>query len=63
MQRTTKKPKRHFYIIRDGKHVGDTWAVSPEKARVNFWWKYVKYGNPYTISEQSPEDFDVVEAI
>lgn len=45
-----------------GKPVGKTWAVSPEKARTNFWWKYIKEENEYSFREYNPEDFDVIEA-
>ena len=27
-----KKPKYHYYILLDGKYVGDSWAVSEAKA-------------------------------
>lgn len=32
-----KKPKKRFYILLDGQKIGESWAVSPEKARANFW--------------------------
>ena len=57
-----KKPKKRFYILLDGQKIGESWAVSPEKARANFWWKNVKYGDEYSPSEYDPEDFDVIEA-
>lgn len=57
-----KKPKKRFYILLDGQKIGESWAVSPEKARVNFWWKNVKYGDEYSPREYDPEDFDVIEA-
>ena len=56
-----RQPKRHFYILLDGKYVGQTWAVSAEKARNNFWWKAVKLENEYSPRDYDPEDFDVVE--
>ena len=59
---TTKKPKKHFYILLNGEKVGESWAVSDKKARVNFWWKFVKERDAFTIREYDPEDFDVVEA-
>lgn len=55
------KPKRKYYILLDGRVVGTNWAVSPEKARANFWWKAVKGNDPFTPREYDPEDFDVVE--
>lgn len=57
-----QKPKKHYYIIYEGAMVGETWAVSPAKARVNFWWKYIKGGYPEAPRSNDPEDFDVVEA-
>lgn len=57
-----RQPKRHYYIIRGGEHVGESWAVSPQKAIVNWWWKYIKDENPMAPREYSPEDFDAVEA-
>ena len=56
-----RQPTRHFYILLDGKYVGQTWAVSAEKARNNFWWKAVKLENEYSPRDYDPEDFDVVE--
>ena len=57
-----RTPKKHYYIMLGGEYMGETWAVSPEKARTNFWWKYVKEGDEYTHRDYDPEDFDVVEA-
>lgn len=59
---TNRPPKKHYYIILNGKQVGETWAVSPEKARANFWWKYVKGEDEMSYREYDPEDFDVIEA-
>lgn len=56
-----RKTKKHFYILLHGEHVGETWAVSAAKARVNWWWKNVKYGDTYSPRDYDPEDFDVVE--
>ena len=58
----TNKPKKHFYILLNGNKVGDSWAVSSEKARANFWWRNVKNGDEYSPREYDPEDFDVIEA-
>lgn len=57
-----KKKKNHYYIILNGTKVGETWAVSPEKARTNYWWKYVKGEDEFSFRMHSPEDFDVVDA-
>ena len=56
-----RKSKKLFYILYNGKMVGQSWAVSPEKARVNFWWKFVKGEDERSAREYNPEDFDVVE--
>lgn len=58
----TTKPKRHYYIMLDGDMVGESWAVSPEKAITNWWWKNVKDGNEFSPREYEPNDFDAVEA-
>lgn len=58
----TKKPKKHFYILLNGDMVGETWAVSAEKARVNCWWNNIKNGCEYSPRDYDPEDFDVAEA-
>ena len=57
-----KKSKRPYWILLHGKPVGKSWAVSPEKARANFWWKYAKGSNEFSFREYDPEDFDVVKA-
>ena len=57
-----RKPKKKYYIMLDGEYVGETWAVSPAKARVNFWWKFEKGEDPFSARGLDPEDFDVVEA-
>lgn len=59
---TAKKPKRHYYIIFNGSYVGETWAVSAEKARNNYWWKKVKQEDANSIRTYNPSDFDVIEA-
>lgn len=58
---SARKPKRHFYILLDGRYVGQSWAVSPEKARTNFWWRAVKNKDVYASRKCDPKDFDVVE--
>ena len=54
------KPKKHYYILLDGEYMGQTWAVSEEKARNNFWWKAVKEGDVYTERYMNPSDFEAV---
>lgn len=55
-----RKPKQHYYILLDGMKVGESWAVSPEKAITNWWWKNVKDGNEMTPRDYDPSDFDAV---
>lgn len=57
-----RKPKKHYYIMLDGRYMGDSWAISPEKARTNYWWKYVKECDKFSPRDYDPEDFDVIEA-
>ena len=57
-----KSRKRHYYIILNGKHIGESWAVSPKKAIANFWWRWVKENDEFTPRTYNPEDFDAVEA-
>ena len=58
----TPKSKKKYYIILSGQRVGQSWAVSPEKAIANWWWKNIKGGNEFSPREYSPRDFDAVEA-
>lgn len=55
------KKKKHFYIMHNGNYVGESWAVSPEKAINNFWWRSVKCGNEFSPRDYNPSDFDAVE--
>lgn len=57
-----RKSKKHYYILYNDRAVGESWAVSPEKARANYWWKKIKECDEYSPREYDPEDFDVVEA-
>ena len=57
-----RKSKRHFYIIKGGRQVGETWAVSAEKALANYWWKNCKQQNQFTRCNIKPDDYDVIEA-
>ena len=55
-----KQTKRHYYIFLDGEYVGQTWAVSEKKAVTNYWWKFVKESDPFTVREYNPSDFEAV---
>lgn len=55
-----RKSKRHFYILLDNEYVGQTWAVSEAKARVNWWWNNVKYNDQFRYREYNPEDFEAI---
>lgn len=56
-----KKPKHHYFILLGGKEVGESWAVSPQKAITNWWWNNIKEGNEMTPRDYDPSDFDAVE--
>ena len=58
---TLPKTKKHFAIIYNGKHVGDSWAVSAKKACANWWWKYSKCEDEFTPREMDPDDLDAIE--
>lgn len=55
------KPKKHFYIIRHGHCIGETYAVSQEKAVTNWWWNNIKHHDEMTPTDVRPEDLDAVE--
>lgn len=55
------KSKRHFAIYHNGYMVGETWAVSPQKAINNFWWRAVKYGNRYHYGRIELEELEAIE--
>lgn len=57
-----RKPKKKYYIIRDGRMVGESFAVSPEKAVTNWWWKNVKHGDEFSERTYGPNSLDAVEA-
>lgn len=57
-----RESKKKFYIIRNGIKVGESWAVSANKAISNYWWKYDKHCDPYFYTERSVSDYDAVEA-
>jgi hypothetical protein len=56
------KSKKKYYIMLDGRYVGESWAVSPRKAISNWWWKNVKEEDEFSPRDYDPEDFDAVEA-
>lgn len=45
----------------NGEHVGKSYAVSPRKAIVNWWWNNIKCGDEWSYREHDPEDFDAIE--
>jgi hypothetical protein len=57
----TKRKAKGYYIMLNGKHVGKSYAVSPRKAIVNWWWNNIKGGDEWSYREYDPEDFDVIE--
>lgn len=61
MATAIRTPKKHYYIIHNGKMVGESWAVSPKKAIANYWWKKVKGESALSSREYEPTDFDAVE--
>lgn len=49
----------HLYeIYYDGEKVGETVAVSEKEACRNYWWKYDKEYDPYTVTDCRPEDYE-----
>ena len=42
--------KKKFVILLDGEKVGESWAVSAEKAITNHWWKFITHLFTSTIS-------------
>ena len=61
MAASVPKKKKHFYILLNGKCVGESWAVSDRKAVTNWWWKNVKYESALSPRDYSPSDFEAVE--
>lgn len=56
------KPKKHFVILLNGEYYAESWAVSPQKAISNVWWKFQKEEDVFnTDYSYSVEDFDAVE--
>lgn len=58
---STQKSKKRFYILLNGNHVGESWAVSEAKAITNWWWRNVKNENVYSPRDYSPSDFTAIE--
>lgn len=56
------KSKKHYYILLNGDHVGESWAVSADKAITNWWWKNIKCENEFSPRDYDPKDFDAIEA-
>ena len=54
-------PKHKYYIMCNGHYVGESWAVSEEKACTNYWWKNDKKCNAYTSTNMSPKDYEAVK--
>lgn len=57
----TRKPKKHYAVLLNGRHYADTWAVSAKKAICNVWWRYEKDENRFAYTDISVSDFDAVE--
>lgn len=53
--------KRKYAILRNGSIVGESWAVSADKAINNYWWKNDKKCNKFTQAFYYPSDYDAVE--
>ena len=52
--------KNFYYILLDDEYVGQTWAVSEEKATNNFWWNNCKGGDPFAYTDYKPSDFEAI---
>ena len=53
--------KRKYRIMLRGVCVGESIAVSPEKAINNWWWKNVKGEDEFSPRYYDPSEFDAVE--
>lgn len=58
---STRKPKKHYVVLLNGRPYAESWAVSAKKAIANAWWKFEKEEDPYTNTRYTVEDFDAVE--
>lgn len=57
-----KPVKVRFDIYHYGRKVGESWAVSAEKALNNFWWREIKKFDKFTQTEYKPSDFVAISA-
>lgn len=57
-----KQPKKRYFILLDDEYMGQTWAVSEKKAVTNYWWKFVKEEDPFTVRQYDPSDFEAIQA-
>lgn len=55
-----RQSKKHFYILLDGEYVGQTWAVSEAKAKVNWWWDNVKYNDQFSYRAIDPSELEAI---
>jgi hypothetical protein len=46
-----------FEIFYKGRKVGETTAVSADKAKTNYWWNNCKHGDKFAYTEYKPSDF------
>jgi len=49
--------KLAFEIFHRGHKVGETTAVSADKACTNYWWKNCKHNDRFAYTEYKPSDF------
>lgn len=56
-----KPVKRRFLILYEGRTVGESWAVSADKAINNYWWRECKKYDQYAYTNYRPSDFDAIE--
>ena len=47
-----------FDIFCNGRKVGQTRAVSADKAKTNYWWRECKGGDRFAYTEYKPSDFE-----
>ena len=52
--------KRKYNIYRNGRKVGESWAVSEEKAINNYWWRECKKYDQFTYTDYRRCDFEAV---
>lgn len=55
-----KQKKKHYYILHGNEYVGQTWAVSEAKARVNWWWDNVKYNDEFNPRTMDPDELEAI---